>query len=169
MEKAGQLALQVKEAKRELEENKKQLVTAEELYKNLTRQRDVYVKQAKERIETAKSKISKAEMAEAQAKLTEMASNVSFNPDGTGLSALNEKLDERIANAQGKVRVASEQTASSEWSVTEGEQKALESQALAEFAREMGFAPAPAAPPSLAAPRDLGPAESDPTTTKVSA
>lgn len=169
MEKAGQMALQVKEAKRELEENKKQLVTAEELYKNLSRQRDVYVKQAKDRIETAKSKISKAEMAEAQAKLTEMASNVSFNPDGTGLASLNEKLDERIANAQGKVRVASEQTASSEWSVTEGEQKALESQALAEFAREMGFAPAPAAPASLAAPRDLGPADADPTSTKASA
>ena len=169
MEKAGQLALQVKDTKRELDENKNQLNQAEELYKNLTRQRDVYVKSARERIETAKSKISKAEMAEAQAKLTEMASNVSFNPDGTGLAALSDKLDERIANAQGKVRVASEQTASQEWSVTEGEQKALESQALAEFAREMGFAPTAAPnPANLAAPRDLGPADLDPTATKVS-
>ena len=169
MEKAGQMALQIKDSKRTVDENKAQLVQAEELYKNLSRQRDVFIKAARERIETAKSKISKLEMAEAQAKLSEMASNLNFNPDGTGLANLNEKLDERIANAQGKVRVAGESTAASEWVTTEGEQKALESQALADFAREMGFAAAapPAAP--AAVPRDLGPADADPTSTKVGA
>jgi phage shock protein A len=168
MEKAGQMALQIKDTKREIDENKKQLIASEELFKNLSRQRDVYLKQARERIDAVKSKISKAEMAEAQAKLGEMASNVSFSPDGTGINALEEKLDERIANAQGKVRVASEQVASQEWTATEGEQKALEGAALAEFAREMGFAPAQAPVAPMAAPRDLGPAD-DITSNKVSA
>ncbi|MBT9559378.1 MAG: hypothetical protein IV100_25340, partial [Myxococcales bacterium] len=65
MEKAGQMALQIKETKREIDENKKQLIASEELFKNLSRQRDVYLKQARERIDAVKSKISKAEMAEA--------------------------------------------------------------------------------------------------------
>lgn len=168
MEKAGAMALQIKETRREIDENKRQLIASEELFKNLSRQRDVYLKQARERIDAVKSKISKAEMAEAQAKLGEMASNVNFSPDGTGINALEEKLDERIANAQGKVRVASDQVASQEWTATEGEQKALEGAALAEFAREMGFAPTPAPVEPMAAPRDLGPADDLPSN-KVSA
>lgn len=161
MAKAGQLALTVKDTQRDVEENQRQLDQAEELYKNLVRQRDTYIKEARERIDAVKSKISKAEMAEAQARLTEMASDTSFNPDGTNLAGLEDKLDERIANAHGKVRVASEQTASSEWAMTEAEQSALEQQALAEFAAQMGLAPPEPATPAAsetAAP-DLGPIE----------
>lgn len=162
MAKAGQMALTVKETKREVEENKAQLTQSEALYQNLTRQRDTYIKEARNRIEQIKGKISKAEMAEAQAKLTELASDAQFNPDGTGLTGLEDKLDERIANAQGKVRVASDQMDAGEWNMTEAEQDALEAQALAEFAAEMGFE-APAAPPAaeVAAPAapDLGPVE----------
>ena len=98
-------------------------------------------------------------MAEAQAKLTEAMTDANFNPDGTGLSSLEDKLDERIANAQGKVRVATEMSELSDFNVTEAEQSALEQQALAEFAAQMGLAAA--APPVAATPaaRDLGPAE----------
>lgn len=163
MGRAGEFALKHKDAKRELNENKAQLAQAEELFKNLTRQRDIFVKAARERIESAKSKISKAEMVEAQAKLTEMASNVTFSHDGSGLNALNEKLDERIANAQGKVIVAQGQVNAnaSEWNVTHEEQLALERQALADFEREMGIVPKS---PDLTAPkaspvRELGPEE----------
>ena len=159
MEKAGSMALQIKEVTREIEENKVQLNEAEELYQNLTRQREVYSKEARARIDKIKSKISRVEMAEAQAKLTEAMSDATFNPDGTGLATLEDKLDERIANAQGKVRVATEMSEMSDFSVTEAEQDALEQQALAEFAAQMGLATA--APPIDAAPaaRDLGPAE----------
>lgn len=163
MAKAGSLALTVKETQRELTENKTQLDNAENLYQNLVRQRDTYVKEARARIDNVKGKISKAEMAEAQAKLTEMASDAVFNPDGSGLSALEGKLDERIANASGKVRVASEQMATDDWSMTEAEQNAMEAAALAEFAKEMGLEAPPGAN-TVAAPAedaglDLGPTE----------
>ena len=158
-EKAGQMALQIKEVTREVEENKLQLKEAEELYQNLTKQREVYTKEARARIDKIKSKISRVEMAEAQAKLTESMSDASFNADGTGLANLEDKLDERIANAQGKVRVATELSELSDFNVTEAEQNALEQQALAEFAAQMGLAsPAPVVD-SAPATRDLGPVE----------
>ncbi len=161
MAKAGSLALTVKDTQRELDENRNQLQNAEQLYQNLVRQRDTYVSEARKRIDNIKGKIGRAEMAEAQARLTEMASDASFNPDGTGLAGLEDKLDERIANAQGKVRVASDQMATDDWTVTEAEQSALEAQALAEFAKEMGLEapPAAAAPAAPAAAPDLGPVE----------
>lgn len=133
MGKAGQLALTVKETTRELNDNKEQLKMAEGLFADLTRQRNTYVGEAKRRIDSIKSKISKAEMAEAQARLTELASDTTFNLDGSGMSALEEQLDSRIAEAQGKTRVASEATESDPWTVTEGGQDALEAQALAEM------------------------------------
>ncbi|MFT7625363.1 MAG: phage shock protein A [Myxococcota bacterium] len=164
MQRAGSLALTVKETQRDITENQAQQTAAETLYQNLVRQRDTYVKEARQRIDDVKGKISKAEMAEAQAQLTELASDVVFNPDGSGLSALDKKLDERIAHASGKVRVASEQMDASEWSMTEAEQSAMEAAALAEFAKEMGLdapaaAPAAAAPAAESAGMDLGPAE----------
>ena len=163
MEKAGNFALQVKEAKRELEENESQLTQAEELYQNLVKQRDTYTKTAREKIEGIKSKISRAEMAEAQAKLTEIASNTAFDMTGSGasLERLEEKLEERIADAEGKVRVASDAVASDEWSMTEAEQGAMEAQALAEFAAQMGLEPPPVVqtPDMADAKPDLGPVD----------
>lgn len=164
MTKAGSIALQLKETKRELEENRNQLKQADELYKSLIKQRDTFAKEARARIEKIKSKISKAEMAEAQAKLTEMASATTFSVGESGLNNLEEKLDERIANAQGKVRVASDSLETDDWTMTEDEQNAMEGQALAEFAQQMGFEAAPAPAPAAAdAPaRDLGPVDMGP-------
>jgi len=167
MDKAGQLALQLKDLKRLLAENREQMKQADELYRNLVKQRDVYTKEARARIEKIKGKISKAEMAEAQAKLTEAISATNFNPDRRGLNELEENLDARIADASGKVRVASE-TANldSEFDLTAGEEKAMEDLALAEFAQQMGFeAAAPPIDAPAEAERELGPA--DPLAPKV--
>lgn len=165
LDRAGQFALQLKDAQREVEENKVQLQQAEELYKNLVRQRDVYVKEARRKIEDVKNKISKAEMAEAQAKLTELASATAFDMGGAGasLDRLDERLNERISNAQGKVRVASDAMQTSGVTTTEDEQKALEALALAEFATQMGLETpaAPAKTPADAAVHDLGPVETE--------
>jgi len=143
MDKAQTLALQRKETQALIAQNTEQLEAAESLFQQVSRQRDTFVKQAKVRIEKVKGKISAAEMAEAQAKLTELASDAVFNPDGQGLANLDEKLTERISNAQGKVRVATEAVQNDAWVVTEQESKALEQAALAEFASEMGMAAPP--------------------------
>jgi phage shock protein A len=162
MEEAGRCALQAKQLKSDLTENEAQLVAAEEMYKNLSRQRDVYVKEAQRKIEAIKQKLSKAEMAEAQAKLAEIASATAFNLSGTGanLDRLESNLDERIAEASGKARVAQDSMKGGGWVMKEEEQKALEAQALSEFAASMGLEkPAGAPAAAEAAPKDLGPGE----------
>lgn len=140
-ERAGQLALDAKNRKTSYDENVEQLKQAEEMYQSLTRQRDVYVKEAKTRLENIKNKISKAEMAEAQAKMAEIASAMTFDMSGSGanLDRLEKGLDERISEAKGKVRVAGDSMKSGGFEQIEAEQKAMEAAALAEFTASMGI------------------------------
>lgn len=166
MEKAGQFAMMLKEKKKDLADNCAQHAQVETMFQTLTRQRNVFAKQVEDRLTSIKSKISKAQMHEAQAKLAEMAQSVQFATlDTSGLSRLDEQLDERIANAQGKVRVAADAAASgmgAEWEMTEAEQRATEAAALAEFATEMGFeVPPQPKVVDLTTSHDLGPAEVD--------
>lgn len=133
LDRAGQFALSVKKLTTSIGENQHQLNDAETLLKNLTRQRDAAVKASNDRIMLIKSKISQAQMAEAQSTLAQMASVQLFDPAGGGLGKLEERLDERIADARGKARVATDSIASSNWIATEAEQKALEAAALAEM------------------------------------
>lgn len=166
-EEAGRLALQLKQITSDIADNENGLKQADDMYRNLSRQRDVYVKDAQRRIEAIKQKMSRVEMAEAQAKLAEISSSTAFDMSGSGatLQRLEESLDERVATATGKARVASDMTKTGEWTVKEDEMKAMENQALAEFATSMGLA----APPVATAPakaaavpealRDLGPTE----------
>lgn len=162
MEEAGRAALLAKQMKTDLTENEAQLKAADEMYQNLNRQRDVYVREAQRKIDAIKQKLSKAEMAEAQAKLSEIASATAFNMNGSGasLDRLEKNLDERIADASGKARVAQDSMKGGGWVMKEEEQKALEQQALSEFATSMGL-PGAAKPEAQAAPdsRDLGPSE----------
>ncbi|MCE9583771.1 MAG: PspA/IM30 family protein [Planctomycetes bacterium] len=162
MEEAGRAALLAKQMKTDLTENEAQLKAADEMYQNLNRQRDVYVREAQRKIDAIKQKLSKAEMAEAQAKLSEIASATAFNMSGSGasLDRLEKNLDERIADASGKARVAQDSMKGGGWVMKEEEQKALEQQALSEFATSMGL-PGAAKPETQTAPdsRDLGPSE----------
>lgn len=166
-ESAATYAFQLKQLKSELAENETQLKESDDLYEQLRRQRDVYVKETQRTIENIKSKISKAEMAEAQAKLAEIASSTAFEIGGSGetMARLNENLDERIADAKGRNKVAGDSIENSGWVMKESEQKALEAQALAEFANAHGMSNPYAAaegfnatPADAEAPKkDLGP------------
>lgn len=166
-EEAGRLALQLKQLASDIADNEAGLKQAEDLYQTLTRQRDTYVREAQRRIESIKQKMSRAEMAEAQAQLAEIASSTAFDMAGSGatLQRIEEGLDERVATASGKARVATDMAKTGDWAMKEENMRALEQQALAEFATSMGLETPPtvaaAAPETVAAPpvRDLGPAE----------
>jgi len=132
-DRAGQYAMTVKRLQSEITENQSQWDHSEEAYKLQTRQRDVFVKEARERIERVKGKISKAEMLESQADLAKMISVQVFDTSGSGLSKIEASLDERAANAEGITRVATDALASSTFLTTEAEQKALEQATLAEM------------------------------------
>ena len=164
MEEAGRCALQLKQLSQTVADNEAGFKQADDLYRNLTKQRDVYMRDAQRRIDTIKQKMSQAEIAESQAKLAEIATATSFNMAGTGatLERLEERLDDRVAQATGKARVAADSAAGGAWTHKAEEEAALESQALAEFTSMLGGA-APAAPVQAQvasaepAARELGP------------
>ena len=165
-EEAGRIALTVKSQKSELADLEGQMAQADELYKNLTRQRDVYVREAQKRIESIKQKMNRAELAESQAQLAEIATATAFDMAGSGatLQRLEENLDDRVAQAAGKIRVAADNAASGDWTVKAEEEAALEAQALAEFATAMNLqSESPSATRMLPEDmiRDLGPGQTN--------
>jgi phage shock protein A len=155
-EEAGRLALQAKNLSQSLAEAEAQLTSSDTMYKNMVKQRDVYVRDAQRRIDTIKQKLSQAEISESQAKLAEIASATSFSMAGSGatLERLEEKLDDRVAQAQGKARVAADSIAGGAWNHKAEEEAAMEQAALMEMMGEIGIS-APAAQASPQATRPL--------------
>ncbi|MBX3169452.1 MAG: PspA/IM30 family protein [Candidatus Eremiobacteraeota bacterium] len=157
-EEAGRLALQAKNLSQSLAELEAQFTQTDTMYKNMVKQRDVYIRDAQRRIETIKQKLSQAEIAESQAKLAEIATATSFSMAGSGatLERLEEKLDDRVAQAQGKARVAADSIAGGEWNVKAEEEAALEQAALFELMGDLGVsAPASTQTASPTATRPL--------------
>ena len=154
---AGQMALELQTVKTQLEENRGQLVLAEETFKKLTKSRDVAVQEARAKIEKLKRLMSETEMLEAQAELQEMAQGMITDIGGSGdtLNRVEEYLEERRDKAAGKARVAASGVEIQEFELKEAEQTALAEQALAEFEVAYGFktpgAEAPAAETTAAA------------------
>jgi phage shock protein A len=160
---AGQLALELGTVKEQLEENRQQIVAAEETYKKLIKSRDVAVQEARAKIEKLSRLISETEMMEAQAELQTMASGMIDSIGGSGdtLNRVEEYLNERRDKAAGKARVASSSIDVKDVELKEAEQAALGEQALREFETAYGFAsPAQEETPGAQAPqKELGPKE----------
>jgi phage shock protein A len=162
---AGQYALQLKTVKEQLEENRRQLESAEETYKKLVKARDVSVSEAQAKIDKLKRMISETEMLEAQAELQEMATGMVSSIGGSGdtLGRVEEYLNERRDKAAGRARVAASTVDTSKVELMEAEQQALADAALNEFAAAYGLeAPAAEKPAEGAkapppATKDMGP------------
>jgi phage shock protein A len=138
---AGQLALQLRTVKEQLEENREQLQAAEKTYKDLVRARDVSIREAQQKIESLKRMLSETQMLEAQAELQEMAKGMISSIGGSGdtLARVEEYLTERRDKAAGRARVAASTLDTKEIELKEAEQAALADQALAEFAAAYGM------------------------------
>lgn len=169
---AGQLALQLKTVKEQLEENRRQLEGADETFKKLVKTRDVAVRDAQAKIESLKRLLTETEMMEAQAELQEMAQGMITSIGGSGdtINRVEEYLTERRDKAAGRARVASTTIDTTKVELLEAEQEALADQALVEFAAAYGLDMPPseaaaatetaeAAPP--AAVKDMGPGVSE--------
>ena len=156
-EAAEQFALRYQTAKTELEENRRQLADAEKTYKELIRARDVSIKAAQTKIEALKNSLSDLKIKRATAELAEMASGMVTQIGGSGdtLNRLQTMVEEERDLAAGKARVAKDTLDFSEIDLKESEQKALASQALADFAAAEGISlPGQAAAP--AEEKDMG-------------
>jgi len=138
---ARQYVLRLNDVKQDLAENETQLKDAEKMYQDYLAQRDAAVKDARARIEAASRTLSKVQMAEAQAELAQIASATSFDVAGSGatLERLEDGLDERLADARGKVRVASDSMDTTQVKVQQTEQNALADSMLTEFAAAQGI------------------------------
>ena len=138
---AGQMALELQTVKSQLEENRQQLVMAEETYQKLLKSRDVSIQEAQAKIEKLKRLISETEMMEAQAELQEMATGMISEIGGSGdtLNRVEEYLQERRDKAAGRARVASSTIDIKEVELKESEQAALAEQALQEFESAYGI------------------------------
>jgi phage shock protein A len=138
---AGQYALQLKTVTDQLEENRAQLVVADDTFKKLVKSRDVAVREAQGKIEALKRMMTETEMLEAQAELQEMASGMISEIGGSGdtLSRVEEYLSERRDKAAGRARVAGTTIDTSQVELKEAEQEALADQALSEFAAAYGL------------------------------
>jgi len=159
---AGQLALELQTVKDQLEENRQQIIAAEETYKKLVKSRDVAVQEARAKIEKLNRLISETEMMEAQAELQEMASGMISSIGGSGdtLNRVEEYLNERRDKAAGKARVASSTIDTKDVEIKEAEQAALGEQALREFEAAYGFeSPAQEESAGAQPQKELGPKE----------
>lgn len=138
---AGQLALELQTVKAQLEENRQQIIIAEETYKKMIKSRDVAVQEAKAKIDKLNRMISEAEMMEAQAELQEMASGMISQIGGAGdtLNRVEEYIQERRDKAAGRARVASHDIDIKDVELKAAEQEAMGELALAEFEAAYGF------------------------------
>jgi phage shock protein A len=139
---AGQYALRLQTVTRELTENRTQLGQAEETYRNLVKARDVAVSQAKAKIEALRQSLDDLKVKKALAELTEMASGMvsQIGSAGDTLDRLHTMVEEEREKAAGRARVARDSMNIVDVEIKEAEQKALASQALADFAAREGLA-----------------------------
>lgn len=157
-EAAGRYALDLQNVQRELLDNRAQLGQAETTYKELISARDVSVKAARDKIESLRRGLDDLKIQKAQAELSEMASGMINTIGGSGdtLNRLHEMVEQERSVAAGRARVARDSIDTTDIKMKESEQKALEAQALADFAAREGLSvPASA---QTAAPAVEGPA-----------
>jgi phage shock protein A len=139
-EPASRYALSLQEIRRELEDNRAQLVDAEKTYKELTKARDVTIQEAKRKIEGLRFGIQDMKIQKATAELSEMATGMISELGGSGetLDRLEGIVQDQREQAAGRARVARDSVDMSEVKLKESEENALADMALADLASELG-------------------------------
>ena len=164
-EAAGRYALELQNVQRELTDNRTQLGQAETTYKELISARDVSVKAARDKIESLRRGLDDLKVQKAQAELSEMASGMINSIGGSGdtLNRLHEMVEQERSQAAGRARIARDSIDTTDFKMKESEQKALEAQALADFAAREGMS-VPSVPgavtpeaPAAESARKMGP------------
>src|SRR3954464_12515047 len=159
---AGQYALRLQTVERELEENRRQLESAEGTYQNMLKARDVAVQSARAKIESLRGAIADMRMNTAMAEMQEMAAGMIGQIGGSGdtLNRLEGMVEEERTRAAGRARVAKDSIDMTNVDIKETEMNALADQALAEFAAREGISLEPTAS-AAPAPRSMGGKESE--------
>ena len=139
--KAGELALNLREATSDHESTIQQLEDAEKTYEELKKAKKIAVETTRAKMEDLKRDISETKIAKATAELNEMAAGMITEIGGSGdtLNRLEEMVTEEKEKARGRARVARDSMDMPEIAELEAERDAMEELALAQFAADAGI------------------------------
>lgn len=163
LEVAGTLARELQELKTDLAADAAELADTEEAYNLNVRQAKIVQREFEDKIRGLEKRLSQVQIKEAQAEAASALGEVTFRVGDLGdtVKSVDEILTRRYEESAGKARVARDLVDVDRLQEKEGERKALEQVALAEFLASQGIEPAPAAT-EPAATRELGTTESPP-------
>jgi len=160
MELAGALARELQELKTDLGVDSQELQETEEAYQVNLRQAKLAQREFEDKVRKVEKQLSQVKIKEAQAEAAAALSNVAFKVGDLGdtLKTVDEILQKRYETSAGKARLARDMVDIDQINEKEGERKALEQVALAEFLASQGIQATPASegqPP--AAVKEIGP------------
>ncbi len=160
MELAGSLARELQELKADLTTDTNELAETETAYQGNLRQAKVVQREFEDKIRGLEKQLSQVKIKEAEAEAAAALSNAAFKVGDLGdtMKTVQEVLSKRYEVSAGKARVAKDLVDMDKIQEKEGERKALEQTALAEFLASQGIQAPPAAE-SPAAAKEIGPAQ----------
>ena len=140
MELAGALARELQELKADLTTDTEELKETEEAYQNNLRQAKLVQREFEDKVRRLEKQLSQVQIKEAQAEAAAALGNTAFKVGDLGdtLKDVEGVLEKRYEVSAGKARVAKDMVNMAEIQEKEGERKALEQNALAEFLASQG-------------------------------
>ena len=158
MELAGALARELQELKADLATDTEELKETEEAYQANLRQAKVVQREFEDKVRRLEKQLSQVQIKEAQAEAAAALGNTAFKVGDLGdtLKDVEGVLAKRYEESAGKARVAKDMVNMAEIQEKEGERKALEQNALAEFLASQGVQ-APASTAAPATEKQIGP------------
>jgi phage shock protein A len=162
MELAGSLARELQELKVDLTADTSELKETEDAYQGNLRQAKVVQREFEDKIRGLEKQLSQVKIKEAQAEAAAALGNAAFKVGDLGdtMKTVEEVLAKRYELSAGKARVAKDLVDMDKVQEKEGERKALEQAALAEFLASQGIQAAPAVE-APAAGKEIGPSQNE--------
>jgi phage shock protein A len=160
MELAGALARELQELKVDLTTDTEELKETEEAYQNNLRQAKVVQREFEDKVRRLEKQLSQVQIKEAQAEAAAALGNTAFKVGDLGdtLKDVEGVLEKRYELSAGKARVAKDMVNMAEIQEKEGERKALEQNALAEFLASQGVQAPASSTGTAATEKQIGPA-----------
>jgi phage shock protein A len=163
-ELAGSLARELQELKVDLETDTAEMKDTETAYEANMRNAKLAQKEFEEKVRRIERQLSQVKVKEAQAEAAGALSGVAFKVGDMGdtFKTVEEVLGKRYEKAAGQARVAQDMTDIEQIKEKEGERKALEQNALAEFLAQQGIQMEQPASTGEAPQKEIGPASAEP-------
>lgn len=159
LELAGSLARELQELKGDLETDTNELKETEEAYQLNLRQAKLSQQEFEEKVRRLDKQLTQVKIKEAQAEAAAALGSATFKVGDLGdtMKTVEEVLNKRYEVSAGKARVAADMVDVHGIEQKEGERKAMEQAALADFLASQGVGPTPAASTATPAEKEIGP------------